>query len=322
MLLKLHSDQIVAMHNAADRPVTLYMSAELAAQRAAQSARRSRTAPDSGTTHAILTTDSSNQHDGGKSGYADDESPFSSSIMFNPDRMQSAGGSSTMMAYHTTLGEARGARAHDTAHLVREITKFDSAARKAAIEALKAHIRKDFEAHRRTQPSDALAVLTYPLNTKTPTHLRWVDYHKKKQQMNTPDLNVWFRAEMTPDPHRRGGGDALQREEEEEEKNRNGTQQLLSAGGRRLTPKEHAVMATMGFGSSSNAASSSSMMMRGVGAAADLLERLGRHQDGAQVRLHHRRAHLQAPAREPGEQLRALRRHPGVHQVELQVSGM
>ena len=115
MLLKLHSDQIVAMHNAADRPVTLYMSAELAARRAAQSARRSRTAPDSSgaTPHAILTTDSSNQHEGGTSGYADDESPFSSSIRFNPDRMQSAGGSSTMMAYHTTLGEARvGTRVH------------------------------------------------------------------------------------------------------------------------------------------------------------------------------------------------------------------
>jgi hypothetical protein len=152
---------------------------------------------------------------------------------------------------------------------VLEVTKYNSAAKKAATEALKAQIRKDFEVHRRTQPSDALAVMTYPLNTKTPSHLRWVDYHKKKQQMNTPDLNVWFRAEMTPDPHRRGGGDALQREEEEEEKNRNGTQQqLLSAGGRRLTPKERAVMATMGFGSSSNAASSSSMMMSGVGGGA------------------------------------------------------
>jgi hypothetical protein len=42
MLLKMHSDAIGAMHNAPDRPVTLYMSAELAAQRAAQSARRSR----------------------------------------------------------------------------------------------------------------------------------------------------------------------------------------------------------------------------------------------------------------------------------------
>jgi hypothetical protein len=185
--------------------------------------------------------------------------------------MQSAGGSSTMLAYHTTLGESRGARDHDTARLVHEVTKYNSAAKKAAIEALKAHIRKDFEVFRRTQPSDALAVMRYPLSQSTPSVLYWVDYHKKQQWMNAPDLNVWFRAEMTPDPHRRGGGDALQREEEEEEKNRNGTQQqILSAGGggRRLTPKERAVMATMGFGSSSNAASSSSMMMSGVGGGA------------------------------------------------------
>jgi hypothetical protein len=179
-----------------------------------------------GATNAILTTDSSNGGDA-------DESPFSSSIRFNPDRMQSAGGSSTMMACHTMLGESRGARDYDTALLVLEVTKYNSAAKKAAIEALKAHIRKDFEVFRRTQPSDALAVMRYPLSKKTPSVLHWVDYHKKKQWMNVPDLNVWFRAEMLPDPHRRSGGDALQREEEEE-KNSNGPQ-LLSAGGRRLT---------------------------------------------------------------------------------------
>jgi hypothetical protein len=90
LLSKLHAEAIDAMHNAPDRPVTLYMSAGLAAQRAAQS-DRSRAAP-AGATNAILTTASS----------GDAESPL---FGFNPDRMQSAGGSSTMLAYHATLGK-------------------------------------------------------------------------------------------------------------------------------------------------------------------------------------------------------------------------
>jgi hypothetical protein len=141
---------------------------------------------------------------------------------------------------------------------VHEVTKYNSAAKKAATEALKAHIRKDFEVFRLKHPSDALAVMRYPLSKETPSVLYWVDYLKKQKWMNAPDLNVWFRTEMLPDSHRCGGGDTLQREEEEE--NSNGPQ-LLSAGGRRLTAKERAVMATMGFGSSSNASSSSMMMM-------------------------------------------------------------
>jgi hypothetical protein len=138
---------------------------------------------------------------------------------------------------------------------VLEVTKYNSAAKKAATEALKAQIRKEFELFRRTQPSDALAVMRYPLSQKTPSVLYWVDYHKKQQWMNAPDLNVWFRVEMLPDPHRRGGGDALQREEEEENSG------PAAGGGRSFTAKQRAVMATMGFGPSSNASSSSMMMM-------------------------------------------------------------
>jgi hypothetical protein len=157
---KLHAEAIDAKHNALDRPVTLYMSAELAAQRAAQSSR----------SRAAAGTSSSSTSSGAQS-----------FMGFDPTRVQSAGGSSTMLAYHTTLGESRGARDHDTARLVLEVTKYNSAAKKAAKEALKAQIRKEFELFRRTQPSDALAVMRYPLSQSTPSVLYWVDYHKKQQ---------------------------------------------------------------------------------------------------------------------------------------------
>jgi hypothetical protein len=185
LLTKLRAEAIDAKHNAPDRPVTIYMSAERAAQRAANSSIAA------GTT----TTDAP-------------------SFGFDPARMKSAGGSSTMLAYPTTLRESRGARDYDMARMVLEVTKHDSAAKKAATETLKAQMHKEFELFRRTQPSDALAVMRFPLSKATPSFLYWVDYYKKQQWMNAPDLNIWFCTEILPDPHRRGGGDALQRGEE------------------------------------------------------------------------------------------------------------
>jgi hypothetical protein len=104
----LRAEAIDAKQNAPDRPVTLYMSAKWAAQRAAKSAGTTTGAP----------------------------------LGFDPARLQSAGGSSTMLAYPTTLKESRGARDYDMASLVLAVTKHDSSAKKAATETLKAQIRK------------------------------------------------------------------------------------------------------------------------------------------------------------------------------------
>jgi hypothetical protein len=128
LLQKLRAETIDAKHNAPDRPVMLYMSAKRAAQRAANSSRSS----------ARFTTGAP-------------------SLGFDPARLHSAGGSSTMLAYPTTLKESRGARDYDMAGLVLAVTKHDSSAKKGATETLKAQIRKQYELFRRTQPSDAQA---------------------------------------------------------------------------------------------------------------------------------------------------------------------